>query len=341
MMFRQVFGFAAVCALLVSCGSDGKPQSVSTVTSVLPPTALSTIVPVTTAPATTVLVPVMTSAPAAPSAIAAGALIPEVLCIVDQGLGLLDADVYFAVDNQSDSPVALADPTANVLTGAHSGADGSDNPLVPGVFGLGRTSPAFLAVGIDDTLSWSLVGPDGQTRTATATADSPVCTEKLLTPSIVDEREFSLDFTVTPLSGTEPPTTVTVAAEFTGLAAKSVCGVGLDALPVRTGLFVSGPFQSIDEPITLELTPRTDPAFPKVSATAFAYVEPVVIDTCAYDGQVSRQWPLGAAFAANGVGGLTPGLCVAYDGASVAQSDACLNLGFTGGGRVRGTPPTG
>ena len=333
MMHRWVFGLAAVCTLLVSCGSDGKPQSVPTV--------------VTTAPSTTALVPVttelvpVTTEPATPPAIVAGALIPEVLCIVDQGLGLLDADVYFAVDNQSDSPVALAEPTANVLTGAQSGADGGDSPLVPTVFGLGRTSPAFLAVGMDDTVSWSLTGPDGETRTATATAESPVCTEELLTPSVVDDRDFSLAFTVTPLSGTEPPTTVTVAAVLTGLSATSVCGVGLDALPVQTGLFVSGRFQSVDEPITLELAPPTDPALTTVRGLASASVEPVVVDICAYNGQVSRQWPLGAAFADNGVAGLTAKLCVAYDGTSVAKSDACPFLGFTGGGRVRGTPPTG
>jgi hypothetical protein len=163
----------------------------------------------------------------------------------------------------------------------------------------------------------------------------------LLTPSIVDDRDFSLAFTVTPLSGTEPPTTVTVAAVLTGLSATSVCGVGLDALPVQTGLFVSGRFQSVDEPITLELAPPTDPAVTTVRALASAVVAPVVVDICAYNGQVSRQWPLGAAFADNGVAGLTAKLCVAYDGTSVAQSDVCPFLGFTGGGRVRGTPPTG
>lgn len=270
-----------------------------------------------------------------------GALVPEVLCVTSGLDGFDEANVFFAVDNQSSTPVVVADPAANLLAGVGSPGDNVDNPLVPTVFGLGRTSPAFSAVSRSDSVSWSLTGPDGVTRTATATIDSPPCYDddgNLLVgiSTIGDDREYLLNYAIESSEGT-PPTAVSVTAtpvDVTTLTSR--CGVGLEALPTETWYLVNTELQPIGEPLQLQMGP---PLVPGVRATlvASAYVDYVVVDRCAFDGVESRQWPMGPNYTEFGNSDLSPEVCVTYDGTELRLDDftPCPGLPLTGGSRVR------
>ena len=336
MSSRRVLAVLLTGAALAACGSDSarttesEPGGSSVVSTALPAVTQPSQV-VATEPATPTTEPAPESA-----ASEVGALVPEVLCVTSGLDGFDEANVFFAVDNQSSTPVVVADPAANLLAGVGSPGDNVDNPLVPTVFGLGRTSPAFSAVSRSDSVSWSLTGPDGVTRTATATIDSPVCSDDVLKSSIGDDREYLLNVAIESSEGT-PPTEVSVTAtpvDVTTLTSR--CGAGLEALPTETWYLVNTELQSIDEPLQLQMEP---PLVPGVRATlvASAYVDYVVVDRCAFDGVESRQWPMGPNYTEFGYSDLSPEVCVTYDGTELRLDDftPCPGLPLTGGSRVR------
>lgn len=331
MNVRRVLAVFLACASLAACGSDATQSGGSTEASAS----------IASTPASTAPPPADTAAPPAdtnpPAGIAAGAVVPEVLCVTSGMDGFAEADVYFAVDNQSDSPVAIADPAANVLTGVGVPGPDVDDPLVPTVFGIGRTSPAFVAVAASDSVTWSLTGPDGQTRTATATAESPLCTDDDLIASIGDDRDFGLEFSVVSSTGTPPTEATVLATPVDPSASTSRCGAGVEALPARTAYLVNGEYVSVDEPLVVPMDVPF-PGSPTAAVTAgAAYVQYVVIDRCAFGGVESQQWPMGPNFIQFGQSDLAPDLCVTYDGTDIRLDDfsACPGLGATGGSRIR------
>ena len=335
MTSRRLLMLAVFSVALAACGSETPVATTSSV----PSTAASTTVAIETtaapvAAADTVAPAANTAAP--PAGIVAGAVVPEVLCVTDGLSGFAEADVYFAVDNQSDSPVAIADPAANVLNGVGVAGPDVDEPLVPTVFGIGRTSPAFVAVAASESVTWSLTGPDGQTRTATATAESPLCTQDDLVSSIGDDRDFGFEFSVVSSTGTPPTEATVLVAPVDPSTATSRCGAGVEALPARAAFLVNGEYMPVGEPLVVPM----DAPFPgsptaAVSAGA-AFVQYVVIDRCAFGGVESQQWPMGPDFDF-GWSDLAPALCVTYDGTTIRLDDfsACPGLGATGGSRVR------
>jgi hypothetical protein len=211
-----------------------------------------------------------------------------------------------------------------------------DNPLVPTVFGLGRTSPAFSAVSRSDSVSWSLTGPDGVTRSATATIDSPTCTEDLLQSSIGDDRDFSLEFGIVSAAGTPPTDLRLLIAPTDPSTIRSRCGAGLEALPAQTRYLVNGELRPVGEPLELQMEPPLVPDA-RVTHVASAYVDYVVVDRCAFDGVESQQWPMGPNYTEFGYFDLSPDVCVTYDGTELRLDDftPCPGLPVTGGSRVR------
>jgi hypothetical protein len=337
---RRVLAVLLTCAVLAACGSDssGATESTAGTASIVATVPATTAEPTTEVPVaepvTTETVVATTEPTVAPRVV--GPLVPEVLCVTGLDREALTGDVYFSVDNQSSDPVVVADPARNVLAGAMNAAAGGDNPLVPTVFGVGRTSPAFLAVAGSDSVSWSLTGPDGVTRTATATLDSPFCDVGSTDSSIGDDRQYSLTYEIISWTGT-PPTDVTILIAPTDPSTTmSRCGAGLEALPSRTGLLVNGEILPIDEPLPLPVYT----SFPSIGERIQTRVpvEYIVVDRCAYDGVESRQWPMGDVPADFGYGQLVGlSFCAVLDGDEVLQApfDDCIWVLPTGGSRVR------
>ena len=245
---------------------------------------------------------------------------PEVVCRTS------DADVAFAYTNESATPVVL-DAASSTLDNAQR----EDAEFVTVVFAPGRVSPAFWASPRDEGSkptgqSWTVVGPDGVTRTAAVDDDTPRCNADLLAPTTGDDRAPELVVSEPNPTGTD---TVDVTFSVTGVPDTSVCPAGLEPEPVsvtwddgstgteltRTANF--GVFETVDG---------------RDAAATAARV--TVLDICGFEGTTQSIWP-GGAFESLYAGA---SVCAARedDGTiTVATEAQCPGVAPTGGSRNR------
>jgi len=206
---------------------------------------------------------------------------PEVVCV------RFDGAVFFAYANDADTPVVL-DDDSSVLAGARA----DDEPYVPTVFAAGRVSPAFYAYPGDATTAptWTVTGPDAESRTATPHADTPECTVELVTPTVADPRTPVLEVTsaaVSPDGGT-----ITIDVTLTGVPEPSVCSDDLTAEPAEITM------DDGDGGGTVEGTTSTWtlPVATGPDGTPGGVLFPVaalVVDRCSTDGATQSSWPTG------------------------------------------------
>ena len=247
-------------------------------------------------------------------------------------------DVAFAYVNEGSEPVVL-DPAASTV----EGGDEVDLPFVPVVFAPGRVSPAFWITPTDQELvegvTWTVVGPDGETRAVTADADTPICDEELLAPTTEDPREPALQFGDAVLSADGE--SVTFTSELVGVPEESVCAGGLEPSPVsivtdNVADAASAEYVAV-EGATAEWTVPLAPAVEDGSRTGAQHVGALVLDQCGADGVVQSSWP-GGVFEEVYAG---VRVCVAaLDGVvtlTTSADDPDCNSGLpgTGGGRNR------
>lgn len=291
-MRRQRFVVLAIIALLGAACSDSKGSSVTSASVASPP---------------------------------ATKLIPEV-CWGPQG-------AYFGFDNQSSAPVVVPERAGNRLDGGLA----DDNPLRTTLFAPGRTVLAFWVVpGVDDSakpppIIWTLTGPDGVERSATADDSTPQCADGTGEPNDADPRLADLtvsDEAVTP-AGDSVALTVTV----TGVPDLSICnaaftaeqvGISLDAATLPTQ---SDPARSFILPL--------GPATMRPGRVASTQVVANVVDRCSFDGLTYSSWPITQPFATLGQG-VTVCAWVDESGAlSIEMTPGLCELGVTGGSRNR------
>ena len=107
---------------------------------------------------------------------------PILECVIDKGEGVYEA--HFSYETHNTVPVTIEEGTDNKLTGnIISGSPVTEfafpAPNYPSEDRMGRTGffphNAFAVVFEGGNLVWTLTGPDGATRTATAGADSTKC----------------------------------------------------------------------------------------------------------------------------------------------------------------------
>jgi hypothetical protein len=238
----------------------------------------------TAAPDTTTVVETTEPAPETTSEPEATAepvsITPEVLC---QG-EFDEFRTYFAY--VSDSADAVAVPAdQSVLDGLSDG----DNPFVPTLFAPGRVSPAFFAYGGDE-LSWTIVSPDGSTQTASPAADTPECTDELLTPTTPDPRTPELEVTSSTLAADGG--SVTIELTLSGVPELSVCHPAFTSEPVAVVLEekLSGTrTEGTTATFTADIADDTASSVP----TAKFFIQTSVVDRCTADGTTQNSWPSG------------------------------------------------
>jgi hypothetical protein len=253
-------------------------------------------------------------------AVDAAPLVPEVVCVDHR------FHVHFAYDNQAATAVVLGSEASRL-----SGTVAADDPFVPTVFAPGRQSPVFVAYPADapTDVVWELTGPDGTTRSATPTDDTPRCDDALLAPTTQDPRTPSLEV----VSATLDPSSdeVTVEVELTGVPPTSVCNEAFEPEPAEIRL------EDPDGNVLAEGTTVTlsEPVFDyqTIGRAAGFDVAAVVIDRCTFDGTTFSSWPVGEfATLLN-----DPRLCVSVAGDEpTVVDDACSDIAPTGGIRNRG-----
>lgn len=294
-----------LCSALVAAGcSDDDTEGV----------AQSGVAPTTTAAPTTTTEP-------APEAATPVAVTPFVVC--DD-----DPVVFFGYESDGTAPALL---TESVLEGAIA----DDEPFVPTLVAPGRVSPAFYAeAAVDQVLSWTVVGPDGEPRTATAGPETPPCTDELLEPTTPDPRTPALEVTRAELS--PDGASVTIDVELTGVPAISVCPDGLTAEPVSVRMD-DGRFGNLVEGSSSTWTGElSDRPSGEPGQLARFLVAALVVDQCGDGEDVQPSWPNGEfRFVRDGLWA-----CVTVvDGeiSTVVSVNVCEGgLPPTGGGRIRG-----
>jgi hypothetical protein len=330
---------AVVAALLVTsagCGSDdtgaaGGPRSTVATTTTPPTTTPPTTTPPTTTPPTTTVavtttteVVPATTEPDSPGAVgtaAPAAIVPVVVCLT------FEQDVAFGYTNEADEVIVLAAADSRLDNSVND-----DSRFVPRVFVPGTVTPAFFAVTADvDALpEWTVVGPDGVTRTATPDADTPSCENGLGESG--DDREPGIEVG-DPVRSADG-STFTFTAQVVDLPATSVCPEGLE--PLAPEVFIDRRADG-DQLAELEDLVEGDSATLEW-AVPFGYAAATVIDRCAApDGTVQSVWTDGS-----GVLNLREGflVCLFDDpGPPVLWTEGsdprCVGLPGTGGGRSR------
>jgi hypothetical protein len=272
-----------------------------------------------------------TSATSATTPVAALPIVPEVLCI-DAGI---TNDVAFAYVNEADTAVVLDASGSSVADG-----DAADFEFVPIVFAPGRVSPAFwitaVADGAETLPAWTVVGPDGVSRTASADAATPACTAELLEPTTADPRRPALEFGDPVVSSGGD--SVTFSSELVGVPTDSVCAAGLEPQPVSITTDDGGAGEvSVDGPAT-EWVVELFPAGEGTGRFGRQLVAAEVLDRCAAGGTTQQVWP-GGAFDAIYAGVL---VCVTEtDGQISLATDATdpdCRSGLPGTGGTRSRP---
>lgn len=260
----------------------------------------------------------------------AAPLTPEVVCVANNGSGDTgEPDYAFAYTNDSAQPVVLSAADSAVANG-----EAADLVFVTTVFAPGHVSPAFFVTGAagGEAPSWTIVGPDGETRTATPDASTPACSEEGdLPPYTTDDPRDP----VVEISGLQlnADGSVGFTTTLTG-ADTSVCPEGLDPQPT-TITWDDGIGGSITEGATATWTVEKSPGI----ATTFTHrttVAALVIDGCAYGDDTQAVWP-GGVFESLYTGVY---VCIAdVDGTLTASTSqegtGCEGLPQTGGSRVR------
>lgn len=305
---RRLLALGSCLLLVAACSdSDSKSSATSASTSVTASTAA------------------VTSAPAQPAA----AITPEVLCVANPGSGDGPQDYAFAYTSDATEPVVLDAAASSVANGQEA-----DLVFVPVLFAPGRVSPAFFVSGdgSDTPPSWTIIGTDGVSRTATPDESTPQCVDDvtLLQRTPPDPRQpiVQVDDVSVNADGNVEFSTTLVGAD------TSACPDGLDAQPTAI-TWDDGNGNLITEGPTAQWT--TGPLQPQYAATTpIAHVAVLVIDTCSYGDVSQTVWP-GGVF-----DGLYTGvyICVVDDGgtlkASTSQDDSgCTGLPNTGGDRIR------
>lgn len=300
------------CVLLLAACSDSDSDSSS---------------PTTSAPAAVTTAGAVTSTS---GAAAAAPLTPEVVCVANNGSGDGTAfDYAFAYTNDSDQAVVVESVESYVDNGEEA-----DFVFVPRVFAPGHVSPAFFitGAGIDTPPTWTIIGPDGQTRTATPDADTPQCVDGTnpLQRTTADPRDPIVEVSGLQLNsdGTTAFTTTLTGAD------TSACPEGLESRPTTItwddglgGNITQGP--SADW--TVERFADGGMGFPYQTLVAV-----LVIDECASSDVSQKVWP-GGVFESLYTGVY---VCIADDNgtltATTSQDDGdCHGLPHTGGDRIR------
>jgi len=263
-------------------------------------------------------------------AAAAAPLTPEVVCVANNGSGDGEQPDYaFAYTNDSTQPVVLSAADSALVYG-----EAADLVFVTRVFAPGHVSPAFFVTGdaSGQPPSWTVVGPDGQTRTATPDESTPSCDETLDLPAytVDDPREPIVEISDLLVNADG---SVSFTSTLTG-ADTSVCPAGLDPQPT-TITWDDGIGGGITEGATATWTVEKSPG----SAPTFTHrtmVAVLVIDGCAYGDDTQTVWP-GGIFESLYTGVY---VCIAdVNGTPTASTSqegtGCEGLPLTGGSRVR------
>jgi hypothetical protein len=326
---------AALALVTTACGDDAEDAPVASEVPSTTAAPEATEAPQPTDPPDTTEAPATTEAPTVTEAPAAGAALrPEVVC---RTFGDAPEDVAFAYVNEGPDAVVL-DPAATTVVGG----DEVDLGFVPVVFAPGRVSPAFWITPTDQELvegvTWTIVGPDGETREATADLDTPICDEELLAPTTEDPREPQFQFGEPVLA--EDGESVTFTSSVVGVPEESVCASGLEPSPVS--IVIDNVAQMPSDYVAVEgstadwSVPLSPPA-EDGTRSGFQHVGAIVLDQCGVDGVVQATWP-GGSFE-DLYGGVR--VCLtALDGSvtlTTSEDDPTCTSGLpgTGGGRSR------
>jgi hypothetical protein len=194
-------------------------------------------------------------------------------------------------------------------------------------------SPAFFQTGVTESssLAWSVTGPDGQTRTAAPDESTPVCDDTILAPTLLDERQATLEVGQPVLDA--DGVRFELRTEWVGIPETSVCPEGLEALP---------PGLTTDDGIVQESFDGTvgewsgELQSTDAGGRALVRVALVVIDQCGADGTTQAVW-------SDAQQGVFQGFCVIVteaDGTltTTTENSSCDlfdDLPGTGGGRSR------
>lgn len=265
--------------------------------------------------------PTTAAAPATTAAATPVAVTPLVIC--DDG-----SVVFFGYESDGTAPALLAE---SVLEGAIA----DDDPFVPTLVAPGRVSPAFYAeAAVDQVLSWTVVGPDGESRTATAGPGTPPCTDELVAPTTPDPRTPALEVTDAQLSADGGE--VTIEVELTGVPETSVCPDGLTAEPVSVRMD-DGDFGGLVDGSTSTWTATLrDRPSGEPGRTGGVLVAALVVDQCGDGETVQPSWPNGEfRWVRDGLWACV----IEVDGelTTTVSVDVCEGgLPPTGGGRIRG-----
>jgi len=310
-MRRQRFVVLALVALLGAACSDGEGTSA---TSVSVETSAAE-------PASTSAAPVIVeTTPDTGAAASAAALVPEV-CWGPRG-------AYFGFDNQSAAPVVVPEGTGNRLDGGPA----DDNPLRTTLFSPGRTAFAFWVIATEPPpIVWTLTGPDGVERSATADETTPQCAGGVGEPSDADPRLAGLevsDEAITP-AGDSVSLTVTV----TGVPDLSICNSAFTAEQV--GISLDAATLPTRPDGTRSFTLPLRPANSRPSQLASVQIVANVVDRCSFEGLTVSSWPITQPFTTLGMG---IDVCAWVDESgvlSVELTPGLCDMGVTGGTRNR------
>lgn len=237
--------------------------------------------------------------------------------------------IYFGYEVSGSQPVVVPPGLDNAVNDALVG----DDPNVPTVFAPGRVDIAFLAItSIDGALpSWTIRGPDGVSRTATAEDSTAFCTPELVAPGGADDRTLSVDYSFRTLpEGSDTVDQLEVTATVSGLPELSTCPAGLDPRPLLVELDL-GDARTIGTTGRVVLDIESVFRLDLVEVRGVGFRSAVrVTDVCGAGDSVSEAWPVNLDLEDWAAGGA---VCVEVNGTTAARVD-CAVIPATGGIRA-------
>lgn len=254
---------------------------------------------------------------------ATAAITPIVICY-DMSDEL--PDYAFAYKNDNDTAVAVSRSDSTAFE-----TEDADVALAPTLFAPGLVSPVLWlsAPDYEGYPGWTIKGPDGEERTATADNTTPECTDDLLKPTTPDTRTPAIELTsITPSADGK---TADVLFTLTGVDA-SVCPEGLT--PEAPSITWTTDNATSEGP-TFGTT-VTIGTYGDGTADGGVGASVTVFDRCSGAGQVQETWPGGAPFEKlyEGVG-----YCIVDKDGDIVALEAgdpeCPTLPETGGTKVR------